>query len=222
MALVDSLLSLLAPHRCLACGSEGSLLCAWCKPEACVIVPSRCYSCAAVTKDFATCHKCRRSSPLKHVWVASEYEGIPKQLIHDLKFANARAASAPIADLMMSVLPYFSDLVVVHVPTATSRRRRRGYDQAELLAKRLSRQLNLKHMTLLTRLGHSRQVGANRAQRKQQLVNSYAVITKNVSGMNILLIDDIMTTGATLESAARTLHKAGAKSVSAAVFAQKK
>jgi ComF family protein len=157
------------------------------------------------------------------VWVATTYDEGAKELVHKLKFEHAMAAAKPITELMAEALPYLPEgIVIVHVPTATSRRRQRGYDQAELLARHLARRLRRRCMTLLARRGQSRQVGARRMQRTTQLVDAFHPIRPSlIQGAHILLVDDIVTTGASLEAAARVLKQAGAKRIDAVVFAQK-
>jgi ComF family protein len=146
-----------------------------------------------------------------------------KALIQRFKFHYAQGAAQPIARLMADTLPFFTrNTVIVHVPTATVRRRQRGFDHAELLAHQLARSLYLPRVTLLARLGQSRQVGAKRQQRQQQLSESfYPQKPYLIKGAHILLVDDITTTGATLEAAAKVLKQAGAKRIDAVVFAQK-
>lgn len=223
MFILERIINTVAPHQCLVCGDEGKLLCAWCVPDAAAPLPSRCYKCKELTSDSAVCKKCRWHSPLKHVWVRTQYRHVAKQLIWRLKFNRSPAAAEPIANLMTEALPWLSpDTIVVHVPTATSRRRQRGYDHSELIAKGLARQLCLKYGTLLTRSGQTRQVGAKRDTRIKQLQNAFrAEKSYLIKGSSILLVDDIVTTGSTIEAAARVLKKSGAKSVNAAVFAQK-
>lgn len=222
MTLIERLAGLLAPHHCLCCGVTGELLCAWCQPEAFVALPSRCFRCHAATTDCAVCPKCRRAVPLRHVWVASEYDGTAKRLLHLLKFEHTRAAARPAAAALEATLPYLDDQVLVtHIPSATSRIRVRGYDQSALLAKRLALRLNCHHVTLLTRHGQSRQVGAKREQRLKQLDGAFQPRRPElIKNAHIILIDDVVTTGATLTEAAKVLKVAGAKTVDAAVFAQ--
>jgi ComF family protein len=223
MFITERLVGSIAPHLCIICGSEGSLLCDWCLPDAMPPVPSRCYRCHSLTDNSSVCKKCRPKSRLGHVWVRTEYDGHAKRLIHDFKFERAQAAAAPVARLMAEPVPYLDrQVIVTHVPTATSRVRRRGYDHARLLAGQLAKNLDLAYAPLLMRLGQTRQVGSKRSSRLAQLQGAFTVRKSGpIQGGHILLVDDIVTTGATLELAARVLKAGGAKSIDAAVFAQK-
>lgn len=198
-------------------------MCEWCLPDFAEPLPSRCYSCQAVTSDSQVCHKCRKATSLKHVWIRAHYGGNAKQLIHDFKFEHKREAVEPIARLMSESLPFIApDTIMTHVPTATKRVRQRGYDQSELIAGKLSKYLGLKHETLLMRTTQTRQVGAKREQRKEQMQKAFVFTgKKNAKGAKVLLVDDLVTTGATLEAAARCLKAKGVKSVNAVIFAQK-
>lgn len=222
MPLIEQLIRCIAPHRCLGCGAVGPLLCAWCLTEANEALPPRCFRCLAATTDSAVCAKCRRQAPLGHVWVAGEYAGLSKRLIHQFKFERARAAALPIASCLETTLPYLDDSVIIsHIPAAPSRVRMRGYDQSRLIASRLAQNLDRQHLTLLVRYGHSRQVGAKREQRLKQLAGAFTPLhPTKIKNAHILLIDDVVTSGATLAEAAKVLKRAGAKKVDAAVFAQ--
>ncbi len=223
MQLLERMLGVVAPHNCLVCGREGQLICHWCFEAACPPVPPRCYRCRAASPNSQICAKCHRHSPLRHVWVATEYSDVAKRLLHFLKFERATAAAEPLAGYMAETLPYLDPTTLItYIPAATSRVRQRGYDQARLMSRELVKQLQLSSVSTLARLGQSRQVGASRAQRRQQMEHAFrplhqAVITKR----SILLVDDVLTTGATLEAAAKVLKTAGAKIVDAVVFAQK-
>ena len=222
MTIVERLVSVVAPYSCLVCGREDSLLCAWCRLDSILPPPEVCYRCHQLSSDSAVCPKCRSKSPLKYVWARTNYGGTAKELIHKLKFARAQAASQVIAELMSETLPYLpAGTIITHVPAATARVRLRGYDQARLLAKAIANRSSRRHFTLLARQSSARQVGANRAQRLEQLKGAFRTINQAIiRDTNILLVDDVLTTGATLEECAKTLKAAGAKTVNAVTFAR--
>jgi ComF family protein len=223
MPLLERLLSLIAPHECINCGTEGSLLCAWCVPDACADLPDTCYRCHKLSAESKVCGSCRKSSSLSHVWVRTEYDGISKELLRRYKFDRAQGAAPLIAQLISEKLPYLpSDTLVTYVPTVTSHIRQRGYDHALGLARELANDHQLRLITILRRHGQARQVGSRRQQRQEQLKDAFSVKSEYlVKGKTILLVDDIVTTGATLEAAAKCLKQAGAKRIYATTLAQK-
>ncbi len=112
--------------------------------------------------------------------------------------------------------------IVVYIPTANRRVRERGYDQAQLIAREFAHRRRLPCQALLRRHGATRQLGASRQQRQQQLQTAfYCPYPQKVVGRSIILIDDVLTTGATIEAASRVLCQAGATNVTALLFAQK-
>lgn len=222
MNIIESIISAIAPHQCIGCGVNGAVLCEACRLTSLSSPPSRCYRCHAITTQSGVCDKCKKSTSLQHVWVAADYQDIAKQLIYRLKFERASAAAGPISHVLSDILPNLpTDVLVTHIPTASRRARVRGYDQSKLIAKELATQRGWQYQTLLLRRGQSRQVGAGRLERFSQLESAFlAIKSTKIKGAHILLIDDITTTGATLEAATKILKKAGAKTIDAAVFAQ--
>jgi ComF family protein len=155
--------------------------------------------------------------------VTTAYEGVAAQLIKSLKFETKRQASEPIAHMMVDMLPAgFDEYLVCPLPTASARVRERGFDHAKLIARNFSMQTGLQRAHILGRRTNIRQLGATRSQRLIQMADEFFVQEPSkVSGRSILLIDDVVTTGASISAAAKVLKKAGAKRVVALVFAQK-
>lgn len=219
MSPLQRVLNIYAPARCVSCYEHGSSLCHGCMADISPNLISRCFLCAKQTDEFATCTKCLKKTPVKNVWVATDYSGTVKELLHGFKYERERTSALELAAIVDRSLPYLSsETIVTHIPTASSRARARGYDHSRLLAKELAKLRGLKHKTLLGRLGQSQQMGATRKQRLEQTKNSY-VATKKLNKAEVLLVDDVLTTGATLTAAGKELRRAGAKNVYAAVVA---
>lgn len=221
---IDRVISLIAPHTCLACGDEGSVLCKSCIEQYFDPTHPRCAGCKQVNDDFKVCSSCRKWLPLEFVYVATVYDGIGQQLIKAMKFGQQRQASTPIARMLFESMATFSmdDTLLCPIPTAPARIRERGFDHAKLISKELQALCGAQAVQLLRRHTNVRQVGSGRQARINQMEAEFeAIDAKLVAGKRILLVDDVITTGATLSGAARVLKEAGAKSVSAVVFAQK-
>ena len=222
MSIIEAAVSLFAPHTCLSCGAEEDrLVCEGCASSL-PLIPSRCYRCGAATAGYATCRDCRAHTPLKQVLVYTHHDGLAKELVHRLKYERARAGAGEMAALMAGLLRHApEDVVLAPVPTANGRVRQRGYDQTRLITRALARESGVPHAALLARSGQAHQVGANRTTRLRQLRDAFRTVhAEQIRGKHILLVDDVLTTGATLEGAARVLKQAGAEAVSAVVFTQ--
>lgn len=227
MSVLDRAIGWLAPVDCLGCGEEGQSVCVGCRTAEILPYGQHCAFCGTASPGCRTCLKCRPGAP-RHAWVATDYSGLAKEVIRTYKFVHQRTAANNIAEVIAEKIRAHVDqlelakYVVVHVPTATSRRRQRGFDHAELLARKVAQRLGLKHQPALGRLGQSRQVGLARASRLALSDNKYfARPHLPLKGKNILIIDDVITTGGTLKAVTKTLRQAGARRVDAAVFAKR-
>jgi predicted amidophosphoribosyltransferase len=112
--------------------------------------------------------------------------------------------------------------MITWLPTANARIRQRGFDHSQRIAKGVARSRQTIQIKLLVRDGDSRQVGSSRNVRLKQLGRSYRVVRQDViqSARHILLVDDVVSTGGSLEAVALALKHAGARRVSAAVIAR--
>lgn len=220
MSIIDTFLSLIAPHHCVGCGLEGVLLCNRCANT--IVSPaSRCYRCHKLTENYRTCVSCRSSSRLYAVIPAMPYESYAKELVASLKFNGAQAAAHEMALAMQRVAKPVEATTIIPAPTTSDRRRSRGYDQAVLLAREVSKLIKVEYVHILERRGTKHQVGASRQVRIHQLKTAFYVSNPGkIMGKHVLLVDDVCTTGATLEAASEALHRAGAKRISALVYAQ--
>jgi predicted amidophosphoribosyltransferase len=137
------------------------------------------------------------------------YEGPGRRLVARLKYANERAALRGLAVALAAAFPPGAD-VVTWVPTTPARRRERGFDQAELLARAVARRLRLPCRPLLRRAPGPAQTGRSRAERR---IAPPSFAARRPTPGPVLLVDDVVTTGATASAAARTLRGAGATRV---------
>jgi len=220
MSIIEAVFNIVAPYECLHCKREGSLLCAACT-DALAKVPPRCYRCGRWEDGFRTCKRCRATSPLFRVWPVMVYDdAVAKELVRALKFGRAKGAAVAMARPLAATIDIPKDTLITYVPTANTRVRERGYDQAALIAKELARRTGSHYLPLLARVGGQRQLGQRRDMRKQQMEGAFRVLNPElIKNKHVLLVDDVLTTGATCEAAARALRRAGARTISAAVFA---
>ncbi len=220
MPVVDSLLNLIAPHECVGCLRQGVVLCATCRSALPVRQPA-CPLCNRLNNDGRTCEGCLQSSNLAGATVATNYDGIITKLLWDLKYESKVAAASALSQLISPLLSPTDFDVVTAIPGSPSRYRKRSYHQAELIARSLANELCLPYRPLLGRYEVESQVGSGRSERLTKVKGTFwAKRPKHTSDHRVLIIDDVLTTGATLDEAAAVLKLAGATSVWGAVAAK--
>ena len=220
------LLDLLFPPRCASCGRAGDWFCASCRAHVQPLPPLVCAHCALPLAAGSLCERCRREpSSLVRIRAAACYAGPLRAAILRLKFHGWQAVAEPLGEYLWQAwqqepLPVEA---LVPVPADGARLRARGYNQAALLAHVLARRVGkpVWDGALARTRPTARQVELTSAQRWQNVAGAFRCQDGTlVHGRAVLLIDDICTTGATLEACGAALRAAGARAVWGLVLAR--
>jgi competence protein ComFC len=170
-----------------------------------------------------TCKSCRKNSNIYAFVSPFSYSNhAARELVHYLKYRRVRETAGVISEILDEHLNHFGikfykDTFIIPVPLHKSRERTRGFNQAELIAKKLD-SMNLKKMVLtgvLLRHKNTRsQIDLTREEKETNVGGAFMVLNPGlISGKTAILVDDVKTTGATIDEAARILKDAGAKRI---------
>ena len=205
--IANELLSLLFPIECLGCNKENTYLC---------------NDCLCSIKLHQTVELFEH--PLKYVdaiWTATDYKNqFIQSAIHNLKFRYIKELAEPLSRLLINYFQQIkiviNDPIIIPVPLNNKRLLERSFNQSELIGKPLAEYFGFKMMTGIVerRLNTLHQVGLNKKQRLTNLQNAFKIINPDsIKNKNIILIDDVVTTGSTLEEIAKSLKENGASKV---------
>ncbi len=225
------------PRTCLACGkdlpaSAKGLVCAACEQGLTLPGPLVCQRCGVVLKNGgAHCFHCRGSKAAtykcKVIRSACAFNASSRGLIYALKYQGMIYTAGYMGELMARRFSYYPELaganLVVPVPLFSKRCRQRGYNQSELLARAFCKHtgLPLDYISLERVRDTASQTKLGRAARQENMADAFCIKNPTaVKGKTVLLIDDVATTGSTLEACAVALRLAGAKRVLAYTFAR--
>ncbi len=223
--IVGSLLDLLFPPRCVVCYRVGTWLCPECVDRLPSLSGPVCPCCGVPTPDGTPCRACREAPlRLEGIRSAAPYRGPVRVAIHYLKYRHARELADPLGELMARYWrqdPLPAE-VIVPVPLYPSRLRRRGYNQAALLAWALSRRIGLPmdEDALCRVRATASQMRLKAADRRRNVEGAFQCTSDRLNGRRVLLVDDVCTTGATLEACADVLRAGGARQVWALTLAR--
>ena len=224
-------LDTLFPRYCVGCGASDAAICADCRRLVIEVKQQQCIKCRAISKMGATCPKCRPTAPIKQTIVALQFgDGPVREALHWLKYHGRR-------DVMEALMPHLnnnadvatvlrhlpkSDAIIVPVPLHRRRQWWRGFNQSATISQALSRKYNIETTNLLSRHAFEHtQSGLHRDERARNVGQVFVAQKPSlIKDKTIVLVDDIVTTGATLIACAEVLKKAGAKSIIAIVLTQ--
>ncbi|MEN6355531.1 MAG: ComF family protein [Armatimonadota bacterium] len=219
--LFSGMLDLVYPSYCLACGrADDDYLCAECIEMIDVVGDMYCHKCA-MPCEANICADCQnREFSFDFAGSAGLYEGVLRKAIHALKYDMHLAIVEQLADLMIRCYPHRQlngnvDMVVP-IPIHRNRLVERGFNQSEelgrLLCKRISVPLEINALYRIKNTRH--QVSLPQDERMLNIKGAFAVQRPDlITGKRVLLVDDVFTTGSTLNEAAKMLKEAGAQSV---------
>lgn len=209
--MIRRMLELLLPNFCIGCEKIGTQLCNNCLNHICFI-------------DQEHPQAKRATTHLPAIWSAVEYRDIAQDIVKTVKYDRFWSYSEVMAQLVFRCLETeiraAEISVFVPAPLASSRKKWRGFNQAETLAKNLGKQFSLPVEThaLRRRTARINQAKLNKAER-QLLEHDYVARPHTLKNSTVCLVDDVTTTGATLEACAAALYKVGIQKIYGLTFA---
>ena len=225
--LASASLDMLYPPRCVGCDKEGRFLCSACLDSLPRLVAPYCLLCAQPIASGDRCPRCQ-ASPLSIDGILAPFrmEGTIREAVHRLKYNNLRAIAPTLGGLLADFLDsqQMPGQVLVPVPLHPRRERQRGYNQAYLLAKEAGRRLGIPVVPkILSRLSNTSPQAKSPGveERRDNVRDAFRCLHPLlVEGLEVVLVDDVCTTGVTLEACALALKGAGAVSVWGAALAR--
>jgi len=209
-------LDLFFPPWCIGCGREGQYICNACCEKLPIVSPPVCAICGRSLTEENTCPDCIEGPvTIDGIRAPFLFHGVIRKAIHELKYRNLKAIAPLLAGFLYDYLlenPIPGD-VLVPVPIHTKRLRERGYNQSSLIARELGRknELPIIEDCLVRRVNTPPQVRtASAVERRKNIADAFACNNDRLKGRQVILIDDVSTSGATLNTCAEALKQAGA------------
>ncbi len=219
-------LNLLFPQWCIGCGKEGDFLCSSCCRSLPRIVSPLCPRCGRPQPSGILCPSCVGwQAEIDGIRSPFRFDGVMREAIHQLKYRNLRALVTPLAQLLKDYLSTnpMPAQVLVPVPLHQKRLRERGYNQSSLLAQELGKLINLPVVDdCLLRQRHAPPQARTLTidERRSNVANAFSCRDHRLRDKQVLLIDDVSTSGVTLDACAAALKAIGATSVWGLVLAR--
>lgn len=211
---INWLLDFVWPQFCLSCKREGNLCCGYCLNNILLSKPEKIIWSDKKQTFFEACYIC-----------CDYHDELVQKLIKNYKYSYLQN----IADVLTTILEKQArrlalprNTIISNTPLHKRKLKQRGFDQTDILAKKLAKKLDLEYTPLLKRTKHTKaQAQLDKQARSKNLQNAFITKTRHTPGKNtVLLIDDVTTTGSTLDAAAQALKTAGFKRIICLVIAK--
>ncbi len=237
----EKILGFLFPKQCISCGKYGVYLCDYCR-DLCITFQKEkvCHVCKNKIIEGYIHNSCKELTYLDSVQTCVLYSELVRKILEEIKYKYYHEYVEVVVDLMMQVIDIenYRNSIFIPVPLSKFKLKKRGFNQAQLIAKKIAMKLkelgiDIQVVEVLERSKNTKtQVGMTREERLENLKDVFKLNSKfqtlksqkgerqNIESRKLILIDDVMTTGTTLEECAKVLKKGGIKEVKALVFAR--
>lgn len=221
---IDPLLNFIFPRTCYLCGLNSQFICKKCRKNLGLNWLHRCHVCGKESRLNFVHSECRESSYLDGLIYVVLYDGKVTNIIKDVKYSFYYAVFNEVGKIMADYLSRYKleNVIITSVPLHWQRKNYRGFNQSDLLAKNISKNSNYKYIELLKRRSNTKkQATLGRDGRLENLKGAFALKEDwNLKDLNIIIVDDVFTTGSTLSECAKALKLAGARNVYGFCFAK--
>lgn len=226
---IDKLYDIFFPKKCQICFKYGSFMCKKCFDLMEVQLTPVCACCGRISENYKYCPNCKRKHTLALdglIYSTVYSDESVKKMLHLLKFAGYTEIADILALKMFKTLAktsLFNDFTLIPIPLFEKRLNTRGFNQSELIANNLAKYTGLSISQIILRCKNTfPQSSLNRKKRQQNMTGAFKIVKGSKILKNVLLIDDVSSTGATLNQAAITLKAAGSQKVFGLVFSYNK
>jgi ComF family protein len=222
--VINQILDIIFPLECLSCGKENILFCESCRRKLIFTTTQSCPFCGKINTTGKTCSLCQKNFALNGIFAAGDYNQKEiKEIVKHLKYHFVKKMADELGLFILNCLkssyPSGNDLfnknyLIAPIPLSKERGRWRGFNQSKLIADKISAAIGAKELSGLIKVRNSKpQANLSGQKRKNNLSNCFNYIGENLSKKKIILVDDVATTGTTLEEAAKVLKNNGAETI---------
>ena len=226
---MENLFNKIFPLKCIECGELGEIICDSCLYNSEILATQYCIYCDKPSFNGYThleCIKKQKDIPIQTISIF-KYENLIRDVIKTSKYGSKRFMALKKLSYEASYLIYelnfnFEKYICIPVPSSKSKYKYRGFNQAKIIADIISKKLNIPlDDSILTREKDTKaQFSLNKKDRFNNIKNAFKV-NKDIKGINILIIDDVITTGSTIREISKVLYAAGAKKVKCLTVSKK-